>query len=224
MGRAFMFFSMCLAFLAVLGAGGLCEASLYDYPTVAILPFKNKAPVNWERFSSYAGVAKEALEEELIDADIFDLSERENLQDITDEQSLGMTGLTEAGTSPEVGHLQGVQYLILGSVVGLSTKETLGGIYAKGIGGANEQHTVYARVAIRIVDAQTGKVVLYARGDGESTSTGTLVGGAMGVVVLGTNRVSAIQAQNAVTKAIQDAVHGSHGILAKLHAKQGGTA
>jgi hypothetical protein len=212
-----MFRRIALLCALVLGMGmsSVCQAGLHDHPTVAVMPFKNKAPdVYWESFGDYSGQATESLISKLSARyDVFNLVDREYLQDLIEEQSLGMTGLSVDG--PEVGRLLGVEYKIYGSVTGLTTKENhvSFGTYEGDSNFDNTQHRVFAHVTLRLIELSTGRIMLVAQGDGASTSTNTAVGT---LISLGTKFVSPEQAYNAIEKAITDAVYGKDGLLTQL--------
>ena len=212
-----MFRRIALLCALVLGMGmsSVCQAGLHDHPTVAVMPFKNKAPdVYWESFGDYSGQATESLISKLSARyDVFNLVDREYLQDLIEEQSLGMTGLSVDG--PEVGRLLGVEYKIYGSVTGLTTKENhvSFGTYEGDSYFDNTQHRVFAHVTLRLIELSTGRIMLVAQGDGASTSTNTAVGT---LISLGTKFVSPEQAYNAIEKAITDAVYGKQGLLTQL--------
>lgn len=215
-----MFRRIALLCALVLGMGmsSVCQAGLHDHPTIAVMPFKNKAPdVYWESFGDYSGQATESLISKLSARyDVFNLVDREYLQDLIEEQSLGMTGLSVDG--PEVGRLLGVEYKIYGSVTGLTTKENhIAAVsYEHDTQVRNDQHRVFAHVSLKMVEVATGRIVLAAQGDGASTSTNTAVGTHQGFISLGTAFVSPEQAYNAIEKAIQDAVYGKDGLLTQL--------
>ena len=212
-----MFRRIALLCALVLGMGmsSVCQAGLHDHPTIAVMPFKNKAPdVYWESFGDYSGQATESLISKLSARyDVFNLVDREYLQDLIEEQSLGMTGLSVDG--PEVGRLLGVEYKIYGSVTGLTTKENhvSFGTYEGDSNFDNTQHRVFAHVTLRLIELSTGRIMLVAQGDGASTSTNTAVGT---LISLGTKFVSPEQAYNAIEKAITDAVYGKDGLLTQL--------
>lgn len=212
-----MFRRIALLCALVLGMGmsSVCQAGLHDHPTIAVMPFKNKAPdVYWESFGDYSGQATESLISKLSARyDVFNLVDREYLQDLIEEQSLGMTGLSVDG--PEVGRLLGVEYKIYGSVTGLTTKENhvSFGTYEGDSNFDNTQHRVFAHVTLRLIELSTGRIMLVAQGDGASTSTNTAVGT---LISLGTKFVSPEQAYNAIEKAITDAVYGKQGLLTQL--------
>ena len=210
--------AVLMAFVLGLGMSSICRAGLYDHPVVAVMSFKNKAPdVGWESFGDYSGQAMEALVKTLTARyDVFTVVDREYLQDLLEEQSMGLTGVMEGG--PGVGQLKGAEYKIYGSLTGLTTKENhvAAVSYENDAQVRNDQHRVFAHVSLKMVEVVTGRIVLVAQGDGASTSTSTAVGMRSAFVSLGTAFVSPEQAYNAIEKAITDAVYGKEGLLTQL--------
>lgn len=163
----------CLFMLLV----GLCgntvqAASLHDYPNVAVLPYANKAAVSQQLSLADASMVSEFVIEQLLDAERFNVIEREVLESVMKEHSFNMSGMVDPMTAVQIGKLAGVKYLVAGSVTGLSTKSS-GAAYsdtAWGGGGFNK-NTVIANVTVRFIDVETGRIVLAASGTGESAST-----------------------------------------------------
>ena len=154
-----------LILLLGLMVGSVCQAGLYDNPTVAIMPFQNKVPDRWDGFGNHAGIATEELITLISDRpDVFQVYERIELQDLVDEQSLGMTGLIAEDTAAEVGNLSGVEYKIFGALTNLSAKEDSFGLAGLTGGLIGSQASVVANVSIRVVEVSTGRVVLVGQG------------------------------------------------------------
>lgn len=220
-----------------------CFAGLGNYPNIAIMPFSNHASVSTNADSGVqgqisltdAGVASDYVLDALLDSDRFSIIEREQMQAIMSEHHLNLTGMVDSATAVQIGRLTGVKYIVYGSVVGCSLKEKTIGYDNNTIGGVgNNQHTVIANVVARFIDVETGRIVLAARGKGESTSTyneikwkkldtnygnysdtdGTNSFGH--TVKFGTKEVSQEQVHNAIAKAADDLVYGKMGILAKM--------
>ena len=216
-----------------------CFAGLGNYPNIAIMPFSNHASVSTNTDSGVqgqisltdAGVASDYVLDALLDSDRFSIIEREQMQAIMSEHHLNLTGMVNPATAVQIGRLTGVKYILYGSVVGCSLKEKTIGYDNNTIGGVgNNQHTVIANVVARFIDVETGRIVLAARGKGESTSTyneikwkkldlysdtdGTHSFGH--TVKFGTKEVSQEQVHNAIAKAADDLVYGKMGILAKM--------
>jgi len=218
-------FKKMMGVLVLLGGlmmGSVCQAGLYDNPTVAVMPFQNKVPDRWGGFGDHAGVATEELITLISDRpDVFQVYERIEFQGLVDEQSLGMTGLIAEDSAVEVGNMSGVEYKIFGALTNLSAKEdTLGlGDLLGGLVGS--QASVVANVSIRVVEVSTGRVVLVGQGKGSSKRVSGGVASEDGVFMLGSTNVSDEMAFNAVSKAIKDAVNGKEGIFTKMGVNKG---
>jgi len=213
-------FKKMMGVLVLLGGlmmSSVCQAGLYDNPTVAVMPFQNKVPDRWGGFGDHAGVATEELITLISDRpDVFQVYERIEFQGLVDEQSLGMTGLIAEDSAVEVGNMSGVEYKIFGALTNLSAKEdTLGlGDLLGGLVGS--QASVVANVSIRVVEVSTGRVVLVGQGKGSSKRVSGGVASEDGVFMLGSANVTDEMAFNAVSKAIKDAVNGKEGIFTKM--------
>ena len=213
-------FKKMMGVLVLLGGlmmGSVCQAGLYDNPTVAVMPFQNKVPDRWGGFGDHAGVATEELITLISDRpDVFQVYERIEFQGLVDEQSLGMTGLIAEDSAVEVGNMSGVEYKIFGALTNLSAKEdTLGlGDLLGGLVGS--QASVVANVSIRVVEVSTGRVVLVGQGKGSAKRVSGGVASEDGVFMLGSANVTDEMAFNAVSKAIKDAVNGKEGIFTKM--------
>ena len=238
------FVCMCTLFIQT-----SCFAGLMDYPNIAVLNFSKKAAVSEGLTFEDAGVVTEYLIDALIDTDMFNVIEREQFRAITDEHSFNATGLIDMSTATQLGKLYGVKYLVYGSVVGLSLKDT-GIDYENGSHGKidNVKHTVIADVTARFIDVETGRIVLTGRGEGASSSAQTEVrlrksknssyenaySEDEGVAEdegsntesdyehtfkFGAVTVSQKQVHNALAKAADDLVFGKFGFIEKLERK-----
>ena len=193
-----------------------------DYPRVAVLPLQNKAAENWHDFGDYAGSATDGLNLELNNTRRFECIEREELQRIMDEHSLNLTGMVDRATAAEIGRLSGVDYLVMGSVASLTAKSSGGMMHSGRSDSAVGLHKnkVAATVYIKVVDVETGRIVLMGRGKGKSDSAAGAVAAKGTIVMLGSASVSDEQCENAIEKAVKDAVYGKEGILSQLDGKR----
>lgn len=218
-------FKKMMGVLVLLGGlmiGSVCQAGLYDNPTVAVMPFQNKVPDRWGGFGDHAGVATEELITLISDRpDVFQVYERIELQGLVDEQSLGMTGLISEDSAAEVGNMSGVEYKIFGALTNLSAKNDSMALGALLGGLVGSQASVTANVTIRVVEVSTGRVVLVGQGKGSSKRVSGGVASEDGVFMLGSANVSDEMAFNAVSKAIKDAVNGKEGIFTKMGVNKG---
>lgn len=137
---------------------------------------KRVAVINFEDRAGYGhnvgqGVS-DMLVTALVESDKFTVIEREELDEILKEQGLGQTGLVTPQSAAKVGQLLGVQRIITGSITEFGSKENkVGG----GIGGFNlgvSTTTARVTVDIRIVNVNTGEIVMAKSAEGEDSSTG----------------------------------------------------
>jgi curli biogenesis system outer membrane secretion channel CsgG len=137
---------------------------------------KRIAVINFEDRSGYGhnigqGVA-DMLVTSLVESDKFILIERAELDEVLKEQGLGQTGLVTPQSAAKVGQLLGLQRIITGSITEFGSKQNkVGG----GIGGFNlGVSTTTARVAVdmRIINVNTGEIVMAKSAEGEDSSTG----------------------------------------------------
>lgn len=102
----------------------------------------------------------------------FSVIERQQLEKVMKEQSLGLSGMIDASQAKEVGKLAAVDYIITGKVTLFEVKkeEMKAG---KFLGGASVETTKgLCQVDVRIVDVQTGEIIVAEQGKGESSKSG----------------------------------------------------
>ena len=137
---------------------------------------KRVAVINFEDRSGYGhnigqGVA-DMLVTSLVESEKFSVIERAELDEILKEQGMGQTGLVTPQSAAKVGQLLGVQRIITGSITEFGSKQSkVGG----GIGGFNlGVSTTTARVVVdlRIINVNTGEIIMAKSAEGEDSSTG----------------------------------------------------
>ncbi len=208
----------------------VCFAGLQDYPRIAVMEFSNDSMVSDFTINDTRSVT-EWMVQALVDCGRFNVIESLELSAILNEHHLNMTGLINPDSAAQIGKLLGVQYLVIGNIVAVSNKESeVGYSYSEYGSVGNEQHQVFASVSARIVEIETGRIVMASRGMGRSTSTKTEISfnkrkEADNVSVtnhtirLGTETFSSVQIHNALFKATIDCVEGKSGFVAKMDGK-----
>lgn len=147
-------------------------AGLNDYPNIAVLDFGNKANTSADLTFEDTGAVTDYIVECLLDSDRFEIIERDQLQAMMSEHHLNLSGMVNPATATKIGQYVGVQYLVYGNVVGMSTKVTNISYDNDVYGGVgNKQYSVTANVTLRIIDVTTGRIAVSAHGRGTSTST-----------------------------------------------------
>ena len=137
-----------------------CAAGIYDYPTLAVLPFHKKAAVSADLSLSDEDIVYEFVNKELINSGKFDVIDRVHIKDTLDEQYLNMTGMFNPAQTAQIGQLLGAQYLVVGSITGLSSRKK------SNVGGGTFE--VIAHVYGQIIEVETGRVMIAGSGDGKS--------------------------------------------------------
>lgn len=209
LGRMIAVLCMCLALMA----GTCMAASLKSHPTVGILPLENRGLVSegWDR--EEMGAAVEYVYTDLQDSGRFKLLDRTRQRALVDEYAHDMSGLVDEDTAPVIGNQYGAQYLLMGSIIGVTTRRSETTV----VGAGTKRAQVTATVSLRLVDTETGEVVLAATG--RSRKNNTLVKAPLGLIRIGTEQVDKEQVNEALEDAIHDAVDGPRGLLARMDGK-----
>lgn len=209
LGRMIVVLCMCLVFMA----GTCMAASLKSHPTVGILPLENRGLVSegWDR--EEMGAAVEYVYTDLQDSGRFKLLDRTRQRALVDEYAHDMSGLVDEDTAPAIGNQYGAQYLLMGSIIGVTTRRSETTV----VGAGTKRAQVTATVSLRLVDTETGEVVLAATG--RSRKNNTLVKAPLGLIRIGTEQVDKEQVNEALEDAIHDAVDGPRGLLARMDGK-----
>lgn len=163
-------FLICLVTLGFFSTAR--AASVYDHPTVAVLPYVNKAAVSKGLSIKDASIISDIVLEKLVDSGRFTVVERERLKEVLNEIAMQISGVVNENTIIQIGNMSGASFLIAGSITGLSTKKS-GLSYEhseKGGAGFNKM-TVVANVTMRFIDVETGQIVMVASGTGQSART-----------------------------------------------------
>lgn len=209
LGRTIAALCMCLVFMA----GTCMAASLKSHPTVGILPLENRGLVSegWDR--EEMGAAVEYVYADLQDSGRFKLLDRTRQRALVDEYAHDLSGLVDEDTAPAIGNQYGAQYLLMGSIIGVTTRRSETTV----VGTGTKRAQVTATVSLRLVDTETGEVVLAATG--RSRKNNTLVKAPLGLIRIGTEQVDKEQVNEALEDAIHDAVDGPRGLLARMDGK-----
>lgn len=151
-------------------------ANIKDYPRVAVMDFGNKAITSRGLRNHDMTMATEYAIYQLSASGWFDLIDYESLNAIAQMHKINHSGFVDQSTAVQMGKIAGAQFMIIGNVTGLTTKENIAGIRAHNANASNAQHVVNANVTLRIVDIETGRIVCAGIGKGSSTSTMTEFG------------------------------------------------
>lgn len=159
------------------------------------------------------GAAVEYVYTDLQDSGRFKLLDRTRQRALVDEYAHDMSGLVDEDTAPAIGNQYGAQYLLMGRIIGVTTRRSETTV----VGAGTKRAQVTATVSLRLVDTETGEVVLAATG--RSRKNNTLVKAPLGLIRIGTEQVDKEQVNEALEDAIHDAVDGPRGLLARMDGK-----
>lgn len=107
----------------------------------------------------------------------FDLIERTKIDNVINEQKLGMSGLIDESTAAEMGRILGAEYVVFGTITS-ATQQSFDKF-------GYELVVIEVVIDVRAVDTNTGKILLAERSVGKSenkiikSSQGTVVSGAI---------------------------------------------
>lgn len=200
-------FFLAVAAVIIAALPEICAANIYDYPRAAVIPFTKKAAVspdiNWDDQINVTGV----IYDELFNTGKFDLLDREYLQEIVDEQMIQMQ-MANPASMVQTFNLEGAEYLLVGSIDGLSSKKRVGEI----LGFGSNSYTVVARLSCRMIEVETSRVVLTARAVAESKIR--LTKAPLRIIRIGANEINGDLVSDALDKA---AVKLVDTLIANMH-------
>jgi curli biogenesis system outer membrane secretion channel CsgG len=126
---------------------------------VGIVDFENRAPYAKARLGN---TATDIMITELVKTGKFIVVEREKMQKLLEEQKLGQSGAIDPNTAAEVGKILGLNAIMTGSISQFGVKKE-GKDF---IISQSKQQIVECTVDIRVVDVETGQVLLADSGKG----------------------------------------------------------
>jgi curli biogenesis system outer membrane secretion channel CsgG len=139
---------------SVLCAGGLKHRA-------AVLSIVNRTAYGQERIGS---AVQDMLTTEIARTGCFVLVEREQLDKTLNEQSLGQSGAMDSAFAPRVGKLVGAEFVLIGSVsqFGVRTEAS------ESLFGDSKTQFADAAVDIKLINVETGEIVLSLSGTGHA--------------------------------------------------------
>ena len=111
-------------------------------------------------------------------------------------QKFDMLGLIDPDTAKKIGEILSIRYIVYGNVIDVSVAVGKAGVVV---------NTVKAHIVIRIMDVDTGNILMAAKGEGQSASA--FIGDSeKNFFFIGTTKVSQTAVHNALQKAAFQAV------------------
>ena len=151
---------------------------------------------------SYTGVGDFIIKDLLLDERFYLVDKALYLEQLTNE-NVTTVGIIDQESAKKIGRIMNVRYIIYGNVTELGNDTNENGISGVGL----DLHNVKAKVTLRMLDVQTGDILLAVSGEGKSESSNVKVGANEDYgLKIGTSRVSSISAYNAIQKAAVNVV------------------
>ena len=156
---------------------GTAEAQKPKKPTIAVMDF-DYGTVDYHWWGNYdigKGMADQVMNA-LVDTGAFRVIERKKLDTVLAEQEFSNSDRAAPSEAKRIkmGKMLGVQYIVTGSITKFSTEQKGGSVRVKGIGlGAGKAKTE-VNLTARIIDVNTGTILVGAKGNGVSKKGGGL--------------------------------------------------
>jgi len=131
---------------------------------IGVVDFENKAPYGQGRLGN---VATDILITELTKTGKFIVIERDKLNSLMAEQKFGQSGAVDPNTAAKVGRVLGLNAIVTGAVTGFGVKTT----GDEALLYQSKSQVAQATVDLRVVDVETGQILLADSGEGVATST-----------------------------------------------------
>lgn len=172
---AVLLLAAALAAPAAAGSGEEEKELLGLKKMIAVVEFEDKSDHgrwHWTGPNPGSGMS-DMLTTTLVQSGKFRVIEREQLQHVLKEQDFGQSGRVTEQTAPQLGKLLGVSAVVYGSVsaFGYMASDTGGSIPGK-IGGAFSKTTARVSIDVRMIDTNTGEIILADTADKEKSQMG----------------------------------------------------
>lgn len=126
---------------------------------IAVVEFENKTAYGQKRLGQ---VASDILITELVKSDKFIVVERDKINKIMEEQKFQQSGLVDSNTAVKIGQILGVEAVVIGAVTEFGVRKE-GSDY---LIAQSKQQVAEVNVDVRVIDVQTGQVILADSGKG----------------------------------------------------------
>ncbi len=141
-------------------------ASKYDGPKrrIGVVEFENKSAYGQGRLG---GAASDILVTELVKSGKFIVVERDRLNKVMEEQKFQAQGMTDPLTVAKIGQVMGLEAIVVGAVSQFGVKKE-GSDYLL---AQSKRQVAEVTVDIRLIDVQSGQVILADSGKGRAKTT-----------------------------------------------------
>jgi len=131
---------------------------------IGVVEFENKSAYGQGRLGA---AASDILVTELVKSGKFIVVERDRLNKVMEEQKFQAQGMTDPMTVAKIGQVMGLEAIVVGSVSQFGVKKE-GSDYLL---TQSKRQVADVTVDIRLIDVQSGQVILADSGKGEAKST-----------------------------------------------------
>ena len=204
-------FFVTIFFFSVLAVTSNCLASSSGAMRLGILPVFKAAAVSADLTLDDTEIATGVIYAGMTNCADFEILSRTDVDKLVQEHELTAMGLVDSSTAPAFGKMLGAEYLMITNVTGLSSRKKTSSV----IGTGSKNYIVTARMAARIVEVESGRVVLAATSSATSGNKMFKVTG--GLIQIGTDSVDQGLAEEALEKAAEILVDK---LLANLEIKK----
>lgn len=196
--------------LAMLWSSHCFAAAIAKDANVAVMDFGTRPGATTLEISinNAEYTSSEYIINGLVNKHCFNIMDKDMVMHRLQEKQLKTVGLIDPDTAKRIGDLLHTRYIIYGNVTNVSISDT-GTQIMTNIGGGVNICTVKAHMIARVMDVETGDILMAVKGDGKSKSSFVKLhagNGLTGVKVLkiGTVNVTMDSVHNAIAKAAED--------------------
>lgn len=197
-------------FFAVLYSSQCFAAPIAKDANVAVMDFDTRpgATPSEININNAEYTSSEYIINGLVNKHCFNIMDKDMVMQQLKAEHLTTVGLIDPDTAKRIGDLLHTRYIIYGNVTNVSISDT-GTQIMTNIGGGVNICTVKAHMIARVMDVETGDILMAVKGDGKSKSSFVRLhagNGLTGVKVLkiGTVTVTMDSVHNAIAKAAED--------------------
>ena len=197
-------------FFAVLYSSQCFAAPIAKDANVAVMDFGTRpgATPSEININNAEYASSEYIINGLMNKHCFNIMDKDMVMQQLKAKNLTTVGLIDPDTAKRIGDLLHTRYIIYGNITNVSISDT-GTQILTNIGGGVNVCTVKAHVIARVMDVETGDILMAVKGDGKSKSSFVKLhagNGLTGVKVLkiGTVNVTMDSVHNAIAKAAED--------------------
>lgn len=196
--------------LAMLWSSHCFAAAIAKDANVAVMDFGTRpgATPSEININNAEYASSEYIINGLVNKHCFNIMDKDMVMQQLKAEHLTTVGLIDPDTAKRIGDLLHTRYIIYGNVTNVSISDT-GTQIMTNIGGGVNVCTVKAHMIARVMDVETGDILMAVKGDGKSKSSFVRLhagNGLTGVKVLkiGTVTVTMDSVHNAIAKAAED--------------------